>query len=491
MARRWKLRLAAIIVGFLPLLLVELSLRTFDFPNSDSTSDPFLDFTNIRPLFVESSPGKLSIPPERLRLFAKAEFERNKPEATKRIFALGGSTTQGEPYGPPTAFPEWLKLNLELADSIHQFEVINGGGLSYASYRVLPILCEVLDYDPDLIVVYTGQNEFLEARELADWRSIPTPIASFASEAVRLRTVSWCRSFFSKPIDAPKTSTRLQSEVDALLDYQGGLAKYNRADLDHAAVTASFHWNIERMVEACRERKVPLVFVVPTVNIKDCPPFKFEVDPKLSEADRKQIEAQWLTITNSPLSSRSSGRLADSVSDGRATSPLELAHEMLKLDPQHAGVHYFLGQYYFSIRDWELAEKHLCAAKEFDVCPLRATLAIQQTVREVARKHSVPFVDADDLFRSLSPHQIVGREWLIDHVHPTIEGHQRLGEALCRLLIDEAWLDSSRPISDEAKITSYRNHLGSLGEDYFHRGKQRLEGLMLWTQGRAKKIPGP
>ena len=42
--------------------------------------------------------------------------------------------------------------------------MINCGGVSYASYRLGPILDEVLGYEPDLIMLYTGHNEFLEAR---------------------------------------------------------------------------------------------------------------------------------------------------------------------------------------------------------------------------------------------------------------------------------------------------------------------------------------
>jgi hypothetical protein len=473
-ARRWLLRIAAIALGLSPFLVFEFALRVFELPRKAVRTDPFLDLSQIKPLFSESTAGTFQIPEERSRLFAKAQFARHKSTNCKRIFALGGSTTQGEPYGPPTAFPEWLRINLELSDPQNSYEVINGGGLSYASYRVLPIVREVLGYDPDLILVYTGQNEFLEARELSGWRKVPDSIARIGSTATQLRTIQWIRSLIESEASRGTTApaTRLQSEVDALLDYQGGLAKYERTQLEHSSITASFRWNIEQMILACRHHQIPVVFIVPTVNLKDCPPFKYEINPQLDRESLSKIGSLWLHVES-----------AQSDPDRAFKSALEI----LAIDPEHAGAHYYVGQQFLAAHDWETAKKHLLAAKEFDVCPLRATAAIQNTVREVCELQNVPIIDADILFQSKSPNQIVGREWLIDHIHPSIEGHQVLGEAICEKLRDDGWLRPRGPISADARTLAYRQHLSTLGEDYFIRGKQRLEGLLLWTQGRAKK----
>ncbi len=475
MVRRWLLRVAAIALGLSPFVVLEGVLRFLDLPKNAAPSDPFLDLSQIKPLFSESPDGTLEIPEERRRLFAKTQFARRKAANCKRIFALGGSTTQGEPYGPPTAFPEWLRINLEQTDPNHQYEVINCGGLSYASYRVLPILREVLEYSPDLILVYTGQNEFLEARELSGWRNVPKSIARIGSAATHLQTIRWIRSLNANETTKPTTAsaTRLQSEVDALLDYQGGLAKYERSNLEHSGITASFRWNIEQMIVACRDRNIPIAFVVPTVNLKDCPPFKVELDPQLNRKAKDEIRSLWMQVENAP------------------SNPDQARHsalEILAIDPEHAGAHYYIGQQALAAHDWEAAKKHLTAAKEFDVCPLRATIAIQNVVREACGLQNIPCVDADLFFQSKSPNQIVGREWLIDHIHPTIEGHQILGEAICEKLRDDGWLRARDPISADTRTHAYRQHISSIGEDYFIRGKQRLEGLLLWTQGRAKKM---
>ncbi len=288
--------------------------------------------------------------------------------------------------------------------------------------------------------------------------------------------MQWLRGLIAheSPENNCHQQTELQSEVDALLDYQGGLAKYHRSNLDRSSVTASFRWNIEQMVVACRNQNIPVVFVVPTVNLKDSPPFKIEIDPQLTPTLKEEVSNLWKEIE------------AYHAAPDRA---LQNASRILTIDPEHAGSHYLIGQQALANRNWETAKKHLLLAKDFDVCPLRATNGIQQTVRDVCIHHQIPFIDADQLFQSKSPNQIVGREWLVDHIHPTIEGHQLLGEAICNKLLDIGWLKSKQSISAEARPEAYRQHLSTLGEDYFIRGKQRLEGLLLWTQGRAKKLP--
>ena len=42
--------------------------------------------------------------------------------------------------------------------------MINAGGISYASYRVAVVIKELARYEPDLFIIYTGHNEFLEER---------------------------------------------------------------------------------------------------------------------------------------------------------------------------------------------------------------------------------------------------------------------------------------------------------------------------------------
>ena len=62
-----------------------------------------------------------------------------------------------------------------------------------------------------------------------------------------------------------------------------------------------------------------------------------------------------------------------------------------------------------------------------------------------------------------------------------------LGEQLADLLVEKKWVNPTEKSWRSNRSAVYRDHLAGLGEDYFIRGKQRLAGLILWTQGRTRK----
>ncbi len=466
----------------MPIVLLEAILRVMHVPPTTVAVDPYIDLHNLSPLFeLDIKAQKYRISNRRMNLFRPAEFDAEKGPNTFRVFCLGGSTTQGEPFSTETAFGQWLQLNLQIANPERPIEVINCGGLSYASYRVRNILREVLQYGPDLIVVYTGQNEFLEKRTYQDWQSVPAAYTSARHSLTNLLIVRWINYLSDKVLDSTDSQDRFQvtnrtamaAEVDALLDYQGGLEAYHRDDPWREPVINHFRWNLGQMIVDCQSARVPLILMRPVVNLLDCPPFKFETDATLDAETSQRFTEAWQTAQGA----HGDLKLVRSALD-----------DLLQLDPHHAGAWYFLGRIQWEQHEWKAAKESLEKAVDTDVCPLRATLAIRQIVTELADEFAVPLVDAEQIFSDASEHSVVGNKWLVDHVHPTVEGHRVLGEALSEVCIQQGWLEATRPHWRNERAQAYRQHLNQLGEAYFHRGQQRLEGLRLWTQGRAKKV---
>ena len=81
------------------------------------------------------------------------------------------------------------------------------------------------------------------------------------------------------------------------------------------------------------------------------------------------------------------------------------------------------------------------------------------------------------------------RQWLVDHVHPTMSGHQLIADALAKEMA-ELRLVSRQPGWEIARDKAYKDHLASLDHVYFQRGKDRLRTEQGWAHGLAPAVRG-
>jgi len=475
-------RLVAIGLGLLPFAALEVVLRIAGVGGSKPTSslsaidsDPLVDLHSLRPLFVKSDDKTaMEIGTDRMNYFCPTSFPIEKAPNALRVFALGGSTTQGQPYRTETAFPQWLALRLEATMPGRKIEMINCGGISYASYRVAAILDEVLTYSPDLILLYTGHNEFLEARTYDRQRSIPRWLAGPLSTIASMRISRVAASLFSRPRETDTTKTALPTEVDTLLDHPDGLDAYVQ-DSDWAdGVHEHFATTLASMVSRCQAANVPLVMCVPASDLVNTPPFKSL--PALSlDAKTKQQVAKWTEIVQSETEDASERRGA--------------AMSIVEVDPNHAFANYVLGKWAYETGDGDktLAIQRLIVARDADICPLRATSRIVDTVRSYQRSEGVFVVDVPEVLDRKNAagdpfaDGVSDPHWFVDHVHPNGEGHQAIAASIYERLLSERWLKANEG-AERVYAELVEAHLKTLGEEYYGRALQRLEGVKRWSR---------
>jgi hypothetical protein len=96
----------------------------------------------------------------------KTRFPVEKTDRTFRILIVGGSFMLGSPYvhqqqAPPTQYgiPDWVRAELKLRYPTMNFEVINAAAGAQNSTRVKHIVRQMMEVQPDLVVVATGNNE--------------------------------------------------------------------------------------------------------------------------------------------------------------------------------------------------------------------------------------------------------------------------------------------------------------------------------------------
>ncbi len=238
-------------------------------------------------------------------------FAVQKSVNTFRIFALGGSAVYGEPYGPKGAFPFWLEKRLNAIIPDTKFEVINCARRGFGSLRVKNIFNEILNYDPDLILVYFGNNEvrddyfhrreinieirpFLNTLKLILDKShifrlvfhifIKNKITSYGAEAISevVSGDTFDRNIFSNKID---TVNRIRNVLD--IEYGGDwiseldsskLANNMYSDEElvklrwggsnwHNKIKRVFKTSVEHMVNESNANNIPIIFLTRAINL--------------------------------------------------------------------------------------------------------------------------------------------------------------------------------------------------------------------------------
>jgi lysophospholipase L1-like esterase len=476
--RWWLFRIGAVLLGLSVFAVVELVCMAFDL-GREADEDPFVGFSNVYPLFVrDQGADNYHIPRSRWRFFAPDEFPAVKQPGTFRIFCLGGSTVQGNPFSKETSFTTWLKLGLNKVAPERNWEVVNCGGISYATYREVPIVKECLGYQPDLFIICTGHNEFLEDRTYEHIKHAPEALKAIAAPVNRSRTVCALRQLLHNlrpENESPKQRRfRMNAETDPFLDHPGGLDVYHRDDEWRAGVIEHFEINVRRMIALAHEARVPVLLMRPTSNLCDCPPFKSQHGDGLTP---EQLELWQAHIDEAQAHYRDD-----------LPHAVKMLKQAIAVDDQFAATHYELGKCYETLGMLESARTEFLQARELDICPLRIVAPMEESLFEVARDTGVPFIDAHELLEKLSPSGILGDSQLADHVHPSIPAHQTIATAILSEIQRQGWVTLVDGWQSECQSV-WKAHFESLPDLYFLKGKQHLDNLRLWAQGRAEGPP--
>lgn len=462
-------RLVLLVLVLSPLVLAELVLRACIPVPAQGPADAYVSFGGPGPLFVLDSTGtRFETSPDRLDAFRPQSFAAVKGPDSFRVFCLGGSTVQGRPYSVETSFTTWLELNLRAARGDAETEVVNCGGVSYASYRLVGLMRGLLEHEPDLFIVYTGHNEFLEDRTYARLRKAPTPLVRLHRTLLHLRSYALADRYLSRRSESPP-HIPFPARVQTKLDSAEALASYRRDDPWRRETIEQFRRNLETMVHMARGANVPIILVDPVANLKDCPPFKSQPADGLSESQLSQVAEL----------RRRAGGIGWSDPYGK----IRLLEEAAEIDRRDAGLLFLLGTCYERVGRFEEARKWFVRAKEEDVCPLRILEPMHAVIRDVAGRQRVPFVDVPSLIEQRTPHGIPGEECLLDHVHPSIESHQAIADALYQAIEGMGLIRRPAGWSD-ARDDLWQRHFLSLNDAYYAHGLARLERLAQWSRGR-------
>ncbi|MBI5252053.1 MAG: tetratricopeptide repeat protein [Desulfomonile tiedjei] len=475
--------LLGIAVCVLFFALVEGFLRVTGIPARDFSDDPFVGFSGIQPLFAIKD-GVASTAPSKLKYFNEASFKVPKPLGTVRVFCFGGSTTYGHPFDGRTAFPRWLQDLLKAASPEKEFEVINVGGISYASYRIVPLIKETLQYQPDLMVIYTGHNEFLERRTYAGLLDQSSVLLMARARLEELNTYRALRVLLQpllpngptkdagkKEFSGPGHNSDkpvLKEEVSAILDRSAGLEMYHRDEEFAKGVVQHFSHNLRAMMALCTKAGVPVIIVEPASNLKDFSPFKSEHGPNLTASEKKEIRK----LLDSAM------RLLEGEKSQEA---LKVAQDATRKDPLFAESHYCEGRALIGTgRDSE-AKTSFAKAKDLDVCPLRCISALEAQIATIVKEEDALLIPYREALERNASEGIPGNESFLDHLHPTIEKHQLLAEMIFDKIQANGPVRLARSLSSEERSVLFKQGVDSLDSGFFGLRDLNLAKTLRWA----------
>ena len=226
------------------------------------------------------------------------------------------------------------------------------------------------------------------------------------------------------------------------------------------------------MVALARSAGVPVLLINPIHNL-DIPPFKSRHGDGLDAGALRAFDA---------LREAARDHFGDDM-----PGAIDLLRRAIAIDDRHAGVHYELAKCYQQAGRTDEARDEFIRAKEEDLCPLRILEPMSRAVLDIGRETGTPVIDQVALFSARSRGGILGGDWLIDHVHPTIAGHQAVAGDLLDDLTRRGLL---RPVPGwgEVRDRRVRAHLASLDDAYYLMGQKRLGNLRLWAEGRGNRL---
>jgi tetratricopeptide (TPR) repeat protein len=474
----WKKVIVSIAAIVLFYGLLEGVLAVFGVQPKLLGEDPFVGFASNVPLFLPETDlngRQVFVTASNKNLFNHQQFPQEKLPGTYRIFCVGGSTTYGRPYNDTTSFAGWLRELLPAVDTQRRWEVINAGGISYASYRVARLMQELAQYQPDLFIVYSGHNEFLEERSYRALRSTPSVVKSLAALLARTRTWAAMSLLLDRVglISSADQQRRvvLPGEVDTMLR-RFGPDIYERNDTLRDQILLHYQDSLRRMVDIAESANADILFIVPASNQKDSSPFKSQHTEGINRADRLRVKG---LLTHALKEMRQS----------RWSEAIESLNTAIEIDPRFAELHYRKGKALFALGRYEEAKTAFAHARDEDICPLRALSTMREKLAQVTRATGSPTIDFVSLLEqhllAEKGHNILGEEYFLDHVHPTIEGNRMLAVKILELLIKRGVVKNGDVLNDQ-KIAAIASRIeGRLDPQMRARALTNLAKVLAWA----------
>jgi tetratricopeptide (TPR) repeat protein len=336
-------------------------------------------------------------------------FLADKPENGFRVFAMGGSSAAGYPYGFNGTYSRVVQDVLEDVMPDRTVEVINVGVSAINSYTLYDQVDEILEHDPDAILIYAGHNEFYGALGVGSNENLGgfPGFVRFYLKLQRLKTFMLLRSVI---VDTGKwiATSFGDSDYDESATLMERIVDSRSIELDspkHELAMIQFQSNLNAIINEYQKKGIPVFIGSVASNLKDHPPFVDIVDGEQPSAQQTFDEA---------LNAHESG-------------------------------------------DYESALELFTSARDLDGLKFRAPSDINSIIKSTAVEHiDVHYVPVEEAMAESTEDGIIGFELMLEHLHPNIDGYFIIGKSFAEIMLDFYQYDVS---SLPKPLNEYKNDM--------------------------------
>jgi tetratricopeptide (TPR) repeat protein len=431
----WKKRVFRIVMLLMPVVLLtilELMLRLFNYGGNldllisapDKVSNYEMCNRNVGRRFFYMLQNVLPGVQKDLIL-------KKKPRNGYRIFVLGGSTAAGFPYGNNVMFSRILNHYLADAFPERHIEVMNTAMSAINSYTLLDFMDEILDHEPDAILIYSGHNEFYGAMGVASMESVGKYrwVVNTFLKLARFRTFllvrdfigqirRWIENMSHEGTATEYTETLMERIVaDQTISYGSRMYELGKHQ---------FEENLRAIYEKAKDRGVPVIVSELVSNVRDQAPFVSQATDSLPSA-------------------------------------LEIYRLAQKLEAE---------------KKYADAKRTYKRAKDLDELRFRAPEEFNKIIHRVAAEFSTPVVPMKSYFEKASPNGLVGDNLMTDHLHPNIKGYFIMAGAFFDVMHDNKFVADTWDLANVKPDSVYRREWGlsKLDSVYAELGIRILKG---------------
>jgi lysophospholipase L1-like esterase len=300
---------------------------------------------------------------------------KEKKENSFRIFVVGASSAAGYPYLSSASFSKFIRKKLEILYPEKVIEVANFSMSAINSYTIRDLMPDLLQKEPDLVLIYLGHNEYYGALGVGSMESL-------GSSRFIVNTTLWLNKF--KTVELLRNIVKVISGMfSSENEITGGTLMAQLAQDKLIPYHSDIYWdgihqfegNFRDILSMCKGANVPVIASTVASNLKDQTPFVSIKDSDYPPADQ---------IFSNAGSKLQAGEI-------------------------------------------DSAKGLFIYAKELDALRFRAPGEINNTIIQLCKEFNYPIIRSDSLLNSVSGDGIVGDELMTDHLHPNVKGYQLIG----------------------------------------------------------------